>query len=244
MRAPRIYLPTPLATGITVPLSSNAFAHLIRALRLKPGEALTLFNGEGGEFSATLQEVGRKQANVTVDQYHPVDIESPLHTLLGQCISRGERMDYTIQKAVELGVSEIVPLFSERCEIKLKGERLEKKVKHWQQIVISACEQSGRTRIPTVQRPLTLQEWSRHLEDHLKLMLDPKEGVTLKKLAQPESPIALLIGPEGGLTLAEKQITKEVGFTQIQLGPRVLRTETAALATLSAIQTLWGDLST
>ncbi|MFC1749958.1 16S rRNA (uracil(1498)-N(3))-methyltransferase [Pseudomonadota bacterium] len=198
MRIPRIYTPSPLSSGNTVELDDNAFNHSVRVLRLKQGAPVVLFNGEGGEFSAELSDVQKKRAFATVDQHIDRESESPLHITLGQCISRGEKMDYTIQKAVELGVNRIIPLFSERCGVKLKQDRLDKKVEHWRGVVISACEQSGRNRIPEVGQPQTLDNWLQTNEASLKLVLAPTSDQSLRTLSAPENHLSLLIGPEGG----------------------------------------------
>ena len=241
MRIPRIYTPQPLETGETIQLDDNAFNHSVRVLRLKSGAHIVLFNGEGGEYKATLSGVQRRQASAAVGEFTNKEVEPPLQLIMGQCISRGEKMDYTVQKSVELGVTEIVPLFSERCGVQLKGERLEKKRQHWQSVSVSACEQSGRNRIPTIEREMTLAAWIENVEADIKLVLDPSESTTLNQLQPPQNSVALLLGPEGGMTEEEVAHAKRHGFLRIRLGPRVLRTDTASLATLSAIQLAWGD---
>ncbi len=242
MRAPRIYTPAPLNSGDTIELDDNAFNHTIRVLRLNAGAPLVLFNGHGGEFEAELAGVEKKRAFARIGRHIKRECESPLHITLGQCISRGEKMDYTIQKAVELGVNKIVPLFSERCGVKLTQERLAKKVEHWRGVVISACEQSGRNRVPQVAPPRSLQQWLPAHEGVLKLVLDPASERSLRTLDTPQQDVTLLIGPEGGLTDDEIALAIKHGFTGIQLGPRILRTETAGLTALSAVQQRWGDL--
>lgn len=242
MRIPRIYTSQPLHAGARITLDENAFSHAVRVLRLGVGDALTLFNGQGGEYAGVLIEASRKQAIAEILEFSGLEIESPLHISLGQCISRGEKMDYTIQKAVELGVTSITPLFSERCGVRLEGERMERKIEHWQAIVIGACEQSGRNRVPVVHPPQALTDWITTCSSGLRLVLSPTATATLHDLAKPNAPLSLLLGPEGGLTDLEIGAAIKSGFSGIRLGPRVLRTETAAVATLSAIQTLWGDL--
>lgn len=242
MRIPRIYTPTPLQSGTTIELDDNAFSHAVRVLRLGEGAPLILFNGEGGEYEATLCDVQKKRACAAVGAHSLRECESPLHIILGQCISRGEKMDYTIQKAVELGVSEIVPLFSERCGVKLDQERSDKRTGHWQSTIISACEQSGRNRIPRIHTPQSLDIWLGNIDASCKLVLDPCASQSLPHLPTPEMSVALLIGPEGGLSDAEIHLAVRNGFTGIRLGPRILRTETAGLVVLSSIQQLWGDL--
>jgi len=243
MRIPRIFTPFPLSSGASIELDENAFSHAVRVLRLKQGDSLILFNGEGGEFEAELIEVQKKRASARINQFHNKDCESPLRIILGQCISRGEKMDYTIQKAVELGVTEIVPLFSERCGVKLNQERLEKRLRHWRSVIISACEQSGRNRIPTLHPAMALSAWQQQLYTSLNLVLDPTATNSLGSLAKPEKGVALLIGPEGGLSNNEIKNAVKHGFNGIRLGPRILRTETAGLTALSMIQQLWGDLA-
>jgi len=243
MRITRIYTPSPLHSGATIELDDNGFSHAVRVLRLGDGAPLILFNGEGGEFEATLCDVQKKRASAVVGAYSTRECESPLPIVFGQCISRGEKMDYTIQKAVELGVTEIVPLFSERCGVRLDQERSDKRMQHWQSTIISACEQSGRNRLPLLHAPLALEQWLNNIEASCKLVLDPCASHSLPQLPKPEKNIALLIGPEGGLSDAEIERSLKSGFTAIRLGPRILRTETAGLVVLSSVQQLWGDLA-
>lgn len=240
MRTPRIYTPQALQEDTEIILDENAFAHAVRVLRLGPGDGLVVFNGQGGEYAAVLTEVGRKQASARLEVFIPREAESPLNIILGQCISRSEKMDYTIQKAVELGVSAIVPLFSERCGVRLDRERTERKIEHWQAIVIGACEQSGRNRVPAVHPTVQLRDWLMNCSSDLRLVLSPGATSTLHNLSKPSS-VSLLFGPEGGLSDDEIQAALNAGFKDIRLGPRILRTETAAVATLGAIQALWGD---
>lgn len=243
MRIPRLYLPTPLATGLTVPLDDRAFNHAVRVLRLGVNAPVTLFNGQGGTFAAALTEVGKRQALARVKDALTGEVESPLSVTLAQSVSRGEKMDYTLQKAVELGVAIIQPLFTERSGVDLTGERLARKVQHWQGIVIGACEQCGRNRLPELREPLTLIDGLTRLtkEPGLGLLLDPLAESGLRGLTPLSGPITLLIGSEGGLSPAELAKAKEAGFVGIRLGPRILRTETAGVAALAAIQALWGD---
>ena len=257
MRVPRFYLPAPLVTGATVPLNDNAFNHAVRVLRLKPGVPLVLFDGEGGVFAATLGQTGKREAWARVGEALPDTTEPPLRIVLAQGISRGEKMDYTVQKAVELGVAVIQPLFAERGGVSLSGERLARKVQHWRSIVIGACEQCGRNWLPELREPLSLPEWLAQLADsrpphgeglgrgseaqELRLLLDPLARRGLRGLEPPTAAVTLLIGSEGGLSPTEMVRAQAVGFTGIRLGPRVLRTETAGVAVLAALQALWGD---
>lgn len=224
-------------------MSDAAFNHVVRVLRLKPGAPLILFNGAGGEFRATLKSVERREALAQVDDFVAKEVESSLEIILAQGISKGERMDYTLQKAVELGVYIIVPLFTERSMVNLSRERLGNRLRHWQGVVIGACEQSGRNRLPVVLEPLALPTWLQ--DEHkpgLSLVLDPSAEQGLTDLVSPYRLVTLLIGPEGGLSPEEIALAMVAGFTGVQLGPRVMRTETAGIAALAALQVLWGDL--
>lgn len=237
----RIHVPLPLAVGASLDLPDEAARHVAQVLRMRVGEPLTLFNGEGGEYAATIVATGRRDVRVSIDRFDPVDRESRLDVSLVQCVSKGERMDYTVQKAVELGVSRILPLLSERSVVKLDAERWDKKLEHWRGIAVSACEQSGRTRVPEVAPVQKLDAWLASADAGLRLVLAPTESVSLKALP-PAAGIALLIGPEGGLSDQEIAAARRAGCIGIGLGPRVLRTETAGVATLAALQLLWGDL--
>ncbi len=243
MRVPRLYLPIPLATGLTVQLDDHAFNHAVRVLRLGVKAPVTLFNGQGEAFAATLTAVGKRQALARVMDTLPGEVESPLTVTLVQGVSRSEKMDYTLQKAVELGVAAIQPLFTERSGVDLTGERLARKIQHWQGIVIGACEQCGRNRLPALREPLTLIDRLTPLTatPGLGLLLDPLATTGLRRLTPPSGPITLLIGSEGGLSPAEMDRARAAGFVGIRLGPRILRTETAGVAALAAIQALWGD---
>lgn len=242
MRIPRLHLPVPLTVGATVPLDDNALNHAVRVLRLKPGAALILFNGAGGAVAATLAEVGKRAAWARVTAALPDEVESPLRVALAQGVSRGEKMDYTLQKAVELGVAVIQPLFAERGGVDLAGERLARKIRHWRGIIVGACEQCGRNRLPELRQPLTLAEWlEQPAEPDLRLLLDPLAERGLRGLEPPAATVTLLIGPEGGLSPMEIAQARKAGFAGVRLGPRVLRTETAGVAALAAVQALWGD---
>ncbi|NOX76869.1 MAG: 16S rRNA (uracil(1498)-N(3))-methyltransferase [Gammaproteobacteria bacterium] len=248
MRAPRIYQPVPLATGQIVELNAQATAHLTRVLRLRVGDALVVFNGEeGGEYAARVREVGRRAASIDVGEFVDGGPESPLELVLVQGISRGERMDYTVQKAVELGVSRIVPVLTERTVVNLKGDRVTRRREHWQSVVNSACEQSGRNRVPVVAEPLALADYFKVCESSpssgLGLVLHHRAGAGLAGMSSPQGPVTLLVGPEGGLSGGEITRAEDVGFLPLRLGPRVLRTETAAVASLAVLQWLWGDFT-
>ncbi len=239
MRVPRIYTSQPLRAHSVVELESGPSQHLARALRMQVGDALLLFNGEGGQFPATISSVDRKRVKVTTAEQEPLEVESPLRIRLGIGMSRGDRMDWVVQKATDLGVADISPLVTERTELRLKGERADKKLGHWQQVAISACEQCGRNRVPGIAAPQSLEDWLLHCDAQLRLVLHHR-AAPIPSPAAPGS-AALLVGPEGGLSDAEIALAERAGFTSLQLGPRVLRTETATLAILAALQTLWGD---
>jgi len=238
----RIHVAAALAAGTELDLPDDAARHVAQVLRMRAGEALTLFDGKGGEYAAVIVDAGRRDVRVRIDQHHAADRESRLDVTLAQCVSKGDRMDYTIQKAVELGVSRIVPLLSERSVVKLDAERWDKKLEHWRGVAVSACEQSGRTRVPEVVAVQKLDAWlAAPAEGRLRMVLAPTESVSLRSLDAAAS-IALLIGPEGGLSDGEIAAARRAGCIGIGLGPRVLRTETAGVATLAALQLLWGDL--
>ncbi len=242
MRIPRIYYSQPLATDTEIILEADAANHVGRVLRLKNAASIILFNGLGGEYKATLTEVSKKVVKAQITQFDDISLESPLKIHLGQGISRGDKMEMTIQKAVELGVQTITPLFTERCGVKLSGERLEKKQLQWQKIVISACEQCGRNTIPVINSPLPLQQWLNQPSNELKLNLHPRASYSINTLPEPSAGIRLLIGPEGGLSDIEIELASDSSFDEILIGPRILRTETAGLTVISALQTRFGDL--
>lgn len=241
MRIPRIHLPFPLTVDSVVALPDSAANHVLRVLRLRPGAALILFNGSGGEYAATLEQATRTAVTVRIDAFNAREAESPLTITLVQGISKGERMDYTIQKAVELGVSRIVPAFTARSVVDLRGERLDKRLQHWQGVIIGACEQCGRNQVPALDAAVDLADWLRSTQtSSLRLVLNHRAAVGLGTLPRPTA-LTLLIGPEGGLDANELAQAEYAGFIGMRLGPRVLRTETAAVAALAALQTLWGD---
>lgn len=242
MRIPRIYHPEPLADGQTITLGREAARHLARVLRMGVDAPLDVFDGRGGEFRGVIARVEREQVSVALRHFTAEDRESPLHTTLAQGISRGERMDYTLRKAVELGISAIQPLFTEYCQVQLKGDRLAKRMDHWRGVVIAACEQSGRNRLPFLHTPVPLAQWLQQLPAGLHLVLDPRAPTGLEAMSPPDGPITLLVGPEGGLSDGEMGQLQRAGYRGLGLGPRILRTETAALAALAALQSRWGDL--
>lgn len=239
MRLSRFFIDAPLSLG-QHELPETQAHYIGRVLRHAVGDALQLFDGSGQEFLGELIEVGKKSVRVELRESFAGLAESPLRIHLGQGLSRGERMDWAIQKASELGASEISPIVSERCEVRLKDERADKRMAHWRQVAISACEQCGRSLVPTIHPPIALADWLERVEAELKLVLHPV-AEPLASHARPES-LAFLIGPEGGLAEAEVARAKAHGFHAARLGPRVLRTETAAVVALSVAQQLWGDL--
>jgi 16S rRNA (uracil1498-N3)-methyltransferase len=241
MRISRLYLPDVLSEGAAVRLDEESGHYLKTVLRLKRGYELTVFNGDGNEYAATVAEAGRDGVVLDIGACRRRDAESPLLTHLGLGISRGERMDLAIQKAVELGVTRITPLFTEHCVVRLDDERKSHRRLHWQKVVRSACEQCGRNRVPEVDEPVALEQWIAGREG-LKLFFDPQGAVSLKNLPPPEGAVCLLSGPEGGFAEQERVSAREAGFVPVRLGPRILRTETAVLAALAAVQVLWGDL--
>ncbi|MDQ2076568.1 16S rRNA (uracil(1498)-N(3))-methyltransferase [Marinimicrobium sp. ABcell2] len=242
MRIPRIYTEQPLAQGLSLELEEGPSRHIGRVLRMQPGRELTLFNGTGGEFQARVKQVEKRSVTVQVEAYTPDNRESPLSLELAIGLSRGERMDWVLQKATELGVTRIKPLLTERTEVKLSGERLEKKFNHWRQIIISACEQCQRNLVPELAPPQKLEEWLSSNRNALSLVLHHRDSRGLPEGQAPES-VALLVGPEGGLSEPEIAQAREAGCAPLTLGPRVLRTETAPVAAISLVQYRWGDFS-
>jgi 16S rRNA (uracil1498-N3)-methyltransferase len=238
----RIYQPGDYKPGQRIELSPEACQHVGVVLRMKPGGLLTLFNGDNLEFLATIEEVKKKQVFVRIDSVAKICRESPLTIHLAQAISKGDRMEFVMQKAVELGVSSIIPIISQRCVVVLDKERLTKKTTQWQAIVISACEQSGRNIVPTVHQPLNLEQYLNEAQGHLKLVLDPKGNKSWRDYDIIKKEITLLIGPEGGLNDDEIKLALNQGFQSLSLGPRILRTETAAITALSVLQAVAGDL--
>jgi 16S rRNA (uracil1498-N3)-methyltransferase len=210
-------------------------------LRLGPGAELILFDGHGGDYLATLAMIAKREVVAEVGEHRQRECESPLGVTLAQGVSKGERMDFTIQKAVELGVQQIVPLSTERSVVNLKGERLERKMVHWQGVIISACEQCGRNTLPRLMPMQTLSAWLSHRVNGTGLLLDHRAEETVPSLKRPNE-VTMLIGPEGGLSERERESAYAAGYLGLRLGPRILRTETAALTALAALQSYWGDL--
>lgn len=242
MRVTRVYVAAPLASGTRVTLEGSAASHVTRVLRLRVGETLTLFNGLGGEFAASIDKAHGGEVTVAVGEHRPIERESPLTLTLAQGVSRGERMDLVVQKATELGVSRLVPVLTERSVVRLDARQAERKLSHWRAIVTGACEQSGRNRLPELAPPLPLREFLREARGATRLLLSPAATSKIDALPRPVAQVTVLIGPEGGLAEAEHEAATAAGFTAVRLGPRVLRTETAAIAALTLLQREFGDL--
>jgi 16S rRNA (uracil1498-N3)-methyltransferase len=242
MRIPRIYQSATFCTGKELVLTEAAAHHLVHVLRLPIGAAVRLFNGEGGEFAGIIRHIKKTNVIVEVGEYFACEIESPLRIHLGQGIARGEKMDWIIQKSVELGVTCITPLMTERCNIKLEKNRVEKRLQHWQTVAIAACEQAGRIQVPTVLPIQAFNEWIVTTKAQSKFILDPQAKQSLLEGTNLLTNVCLAIGPEGGLAENEINLAKQQGFVNLRLGPRILRTETAALAAIAVLQYGFGDL--
>ncbi len=247
MRVTRIHVPALLSTGMLLELPAQQGRHLARVLRLPAGAPVTVFNGEGGEFGAVIEGIRRDTVTVRVGAHLAVERESPLRVTLLQGIARGEKMDFILQKATELGVARIVPVASMRSTVRLTRDTAVRKQDHWQSVVASACEQCGRNRVPEVAIPITLTQAMQAAGTGLKLLLAAADQARalpalLAGLAESE-PVTLLVGPEGGFDPAETRAATGADFAPCRLGPRILRTETAGLAALAALQLLQGDLA-
>jgi 16S rRNA (uracil1498-N3)-methyltransferase len=243
MRIPRVFYPYDLIAGDEIILDVNNSRHILKVLRLSIGMTLNIFNGNGSEYIATILATNNQRVTAKIGQLMVKEVESPLKIHLAQGVSRGEKMDYVIQKAVELGVHKITPLFTEYCNVKLIGERISNRVSRWESIIISACEQSGRSYVPRIEAPQKLSTWFTKLRNDIitKILLDPHATATIREVKMEHPEVTVLIGPEGGLSEDEVLLAQSCGFVAVRLGPRILRTETAALAALSALQTQFGD---
>lgn len=240
MRISRLYTPAALQTGRTIELDDYNAHYARSVLRLKNDAPIILFNGTGGEYVGKVVEVSRKSVRVELEKHVERSVESNLNICLGLGISRGDRMDFSVQKAVELGATAITPLITERCVVQFKDEKKSQRWQHWQKIIQHAAEQSGRTVLPDFSDISTLNAWVT-AQSGLKVFLDPYAEMTLAQLAPENDSVTLLTGPEGGFSSAERETAKAAGFIPVRLGARILRTETASLAALSAVQMLWGD---
>ncbi len=244
MRLTRVFVAAPLEAGELLALPPGPAQHLTRVLRLAAGDALTIFNGHGGEYAATIESVRRDRVSVSIGAQRAVERESPLSTVLLQGLARGEKMDQILQKATELGVTRVIPVMTARSNVRLDAGTMPRKQEHWQGVVIGACEQSGRNRVPDIAQPQALATALAAAEAELKLVLAPDDGAaSLQSLvaARNAGSVALLVGPEGGLDEEEIHAAELAGFIRCRLGPRVLRTETTALAALAALQFACGD---
>ena len=242
MRLTRIYVDTAPVTGAQLRLPGSAVTHIARVLRLGQGNALTIFDGRGGEYAARIAELRKDTVLVDVGEHREIERESSLSVTLAQGISRGERMDFVVQKATELGVRRIAPVTTERSVVRIEyGQAAEKRLRHWRAIAVSACEQCGRNRLPEIAAPQSFAAWLASLTPHTVRLLLSLEGGSASELPAATG-LTLLIGPEGGLTDEEQRRARAAGFIGLRLGPRVLRTETAALAALAVLQQRFGDL--
>ena len=238
--APRFYVQARLSPGAVIELPERVMRH-VTVLRLRRGDSIILFNGDGGEFTAELTGLARAGAHARIVASQDIERESPLSITLAQCVSSGDRMDLTLQKATELGVRAIVPVESERTIVKLSRDRADRRIAHWRNVAIAACEQCGRNRVPEVSAIVELDEFiASAAADALRLVLAPDSLLDLKS-AGPVRSVILLVGPEGGLSPEERRRAEARGFVPVRFGPRVLRTETAPLAAIAAMQALWGD---
>jgi 16S rRNA (uracil1498-N3)-methyltransferase len=232
-----------LAIGQIVALP-EAVAHHVQVVRLALGDIITLFNGDGGEYSATLSHIERRSASAEIKAHQPRDVELPFAVTLAQALPEGSKMDWIIEKAIELGVSGFQPLAAQRCVVRLSGERAEKKLAHWQGIIVSASEQSGRNRLAQLAPLQDYKHWITQQDMHRRIILTPRAEQSLAGWARHQSPqaVTLVIGPEGGLTEAEEDAAIRHGALPLAMGPRILRTETAALAAVSALSAIWSGM--
>ena len=243
MRTTRIHVDQSLRSGRRLALPEDAAIHLVRVLRLQAGDTCVLFNGDGRDYPATLQVANKRGVEAEIGTPIDVDNESPLRIALVQGIARGEKMDWILQKATELGVASVHPVHSDRSEVKLEGERATKRLAHWRSVVVSGCEQSGRARVPDVAPAQTLPALlASELPSARRFLLDPEAADAIATMPPLEGDCVLAVGPEGGWSPRDKQALQAAGFTGLKLGPRILRTETAGIAAISALQARFGDL--
>jgi 16S rRNA (uracil1498-N3)-methyltransferase len=238
----RIYQKVSLAVGAELTIVNDYHHYLANVLRVKTGEVITIFNGEGGEYLGEIKAIAKKSTHIFIQSFLDLEAESPLQITLAQGIAKGEKMDFIVQKAVELGVNCIVPLLTERTNVKLSDERLEKRLLHWESVAISACEQSGRNRIPAILAPIALEKWLAQPNFSAKFLLSPQPSHPETKSISFQQGVTLLIGPEGGLSEKEAILALNHGFNPLNLGPRILRTETATLAAITFFQCNEGDM--
>lgn len=240
---PRFYCPIPLTLGHTIRLPDHV-AHHVQVLRMQQGDLVTLFNGHGGEYTASLSLVEKKSVSAMLKTFSPREVELPYAITLAQALPEGSKLEWIIEKSVELGVAAIQPLSAQRCVVRLTGERAEKKQAHWQGIIVAAAEQSGRNRLPLLAPLASLGDWISQQDLHKRVLLSPRGEQSLSDWArhQPAQALALLIGPEGGFTEAEETLACTQGAMMLSMGPRVLRTETAGLAAVAALNAIWGEM--
>lgn len=240
---PRFYCPDPLVVGETIALPDHV-AHHLQVLRLEPGAKITLFNGQGGEYVATIDTLDRRRAMAGIKLFSPREAELPHAVTLAQALPEGSKMDWIIEKAVELGVTALQPLSAQRCVVRLSAERAAKKSAHWQGIIIAAAEQCGRNRLPHLADPTDFSGWIAQTDMHKRILLTPRAAQPLSDWARhhPAQPVTLMVGPEGGFSEAEEKAALSQGALPLSMGPRVLRTETAGLAALAALNALWGAM--
>ncbi|MDB6164282.1 MAG: rRNA ((1498)-N(3))-methyltransferase, partial [Xanthomonadaceae bacterium] len=242
MRLTRVHVPTELAVGATLALPETAATHLLRVLRLQPNDRCVLFNGDGCDYAARIVTAGKRDATVEILSAHALTNESPLQITLLQSLARGEKMDWILQKATELGVQAFVPVNSERSEVRLGDDRVDKRLAHWRGVVIAACEQSGRAWVPTVVAPQSMSDALDALTTTVRCLLDPEATQAIAEFALPQSRCVLAVGPEGGWSPRDRMMLHAAGFIGLRLGPRILRTETAGIAAIAVLQSRHGDL--
>lgn len=242
MRIPRFYINNDLIVDASIEMPTELAHYMANVLRLKVGAPIVLFNGNGCDYPSEIVDVYKRKAIVVVNSQIALSLESPLHIHLAQGISKGDRMELALQKSVELGVSEISPIITENCNVKLDPERWQKKHQSWQKLIIAACEQSQRNVVPTLHTPITLQQWLGQASELSKIILAPGAKTYISSLRKPQRGFRLIIGPEGGLSEQELYTAQELGYEAVNIGPRILRTETAAIASLAIIQSHFGDI--
>lgn len=242
MRITRIYQNCTLSPGNPVVLNAESAHHLVHVLRTRTGDQIAVFNGEGGYYDAVVVETGKRRLVAEVREFHPDDCESTLDLTLAQGISRSQHMDMALQKAVELGVKTIVPVQCEYSPGRYSTSQQEKKSRHWQKILVAACEQCGRNRLPVLHKPVEFMEYVRASTGHLKIILNPHASAGMTDLVCDSNRVTLMTGPEGGFSQEEIRQSSQYGYHDVSLGPRILRTETAAIAAITACQVIWGDL--
>lgn len=243
MRISRIYTDQPLVPDSELVLEQRKGHYLLRVLKLRSGDAFVLFNGDGFDYAAELRSVKRDAVTARINTRLPAVAESPLRLTLVQAVGKGDRMDYSLQKATELGVAQVQPVFTARTEVRLKGARLEKRMAHWRGVLVSACEQSGRATLPLLGDALSLEDWLAQPSDEARYVLDPRADRCLAASENPGESATVVIGPEGGFTEQETHVLALAGVEPVQLGPRVLRTETAGPAAITVLQSLFGDFA-